>query len=413
MKKLGLVLALLAIASPALGQSNYSNTAGIRAYDSSVDANKVKVVAGSVTVVPSGTQNVNVTQVGGNAVTTTLPVSDAGGSLTVDGTVAVSNFPATQPVSGTVAATQSGTWNVGDITGTVSLPTGASTSALQTTGNSSLSSIDTKLSGTLAVSGPLTDTQLRATAVPVSVSGVATAANQATANASLSSIDTKLTSPLTISLPTGASTAANQTATQGSVAPGTAATASMLTGGVYNSSGVTLTNGQQAATQLDSTGGLRVFGAAVSGAGGGNNMLQVGGQDAGFTYRQIRTDTSGALKIFNAPTTDSNAAITPTVTSAVASNLVAKSSAGNLYGFQVTSGASAGYALLFNATSLPADGAVTPIKCYSMAATSTLSVDFRPGPALRFGTGLVIGFSTTGCFTLTASATAFISAEVQ
>lgn len=38
----------------------------------------------------------------------------------------------------------------------------------------------------------LTDTQLRASAVPVSVSGVATAANQTTANTSLSSIDTKL-----------------------------------------------------------------------------------------------------------------------------------------------------------------------------------------------------------------------------
>ena len=38
----------------------------------------------------------------------------------------------------------------------------------------------------------LTDTQLRATPVPVSVSGVATAANQSTANSSLSSIDGKL-----------------------------------------------------------------------------------------------------------------------------------------------------------------------------------------------------------------------------
>ena len=38
----------------------------------------------------------------------------------------------------------------------------------------------------------LTDTQLRASAVPVSVSGVSTAANQTTANTSLSSIDTKL-----------------------------------------------------------------------------------------------------------------------------------------------------------------------------------------------------------------------------
>ncbi len=52
--------------------------------------------------------NVNVT----NA---SLAVNDGGGSLTVDGTVAVSNFPAVQPVSGTVAVTQNTTpWVVGD-----------------------------------------------------------------------------------------------------------------------------------------------------------------------------------------------------------------------------------------------------------------------------------------------------------
>jgi len=63
-----------------------------------------------------------------------LSVDDNGGSLTVDGSV---------------AATQSGTWNITNVSGTVSLPTGAATSANQTTGNGSLSSIDGKLvSGT-------------------------------------------------------------------------------------------------------------------------------------------------------------------------------------------------------------------------------------------------------------------------
>lgn len=48
------------------------------------------------------------------------------------------------------------------------LPTGASTSANQATEIASLASIDGKLTGPLAVTGPLTDTELRATAVPVS-----------------------------------------------------------------------------------------------------------------------------------------------------------------------------------------------------------------------------------------------------
>lgn len=51
----------------------------------------------------------------------------------------------------TVASTQDGTWNITNITGTVSLPTGASTSALQTAGNASLASIDTKLTSPIQV----------------------------------------------------------------------------------------------------------------------------------------------------------------------------------------------------------------------------------------------------------------------
>jgi hypothetical protein len=53
------------------------------------------------------------------------------------------------------------------------------------------SAVDASSANPLPVVGPLTDTELRAVAVPVSVSGVATAANQATSNGSLSSIDTK------------------------------------------------------------------------------------------------------------------------------------------------------------------------------------------------------------------------------
>lgn len=77
------------------------------------------------------TTYVNAAQYG---IWTGVGVTDSGGSLTVDN-------------AGTFAtqAAQSGTWNITNISGTISLPTGASTSALQTTGNTSLASIDTKL----------------------------------------------------------------------------------------------------------------------------------------------------------------------------------------------------------------------------------------------------------------------------
>ncbi len=84
--------------------------------------------------------------------------------------------PVTGPLTNTelrltpvnVNAIQSGTWNITNISGTISLPTGASTLVAQNTGNASLSSIDSKLTSPLTVTGPLTDTQLRASPVPIS-----------------------------------------------------------------------------------------------------------------------------------------------------------------------------------------------------------------------------------------------------
>lgn len=70
--------------------------------------------------------------------------------VTVNGTVSVDNFPDTQKVlaasisgltiNGTVSATQSGSWDINDITGTISLPTNAAQEA-----GGHLESIDSKL----------------------------------------------------------------------------------------------------------------------------------------------------------------------------------------------------------------------------------------------------------------------------
>jgi hypothetical protein len=65
------------------------------------------------------------------------------------------------------------------------LPPGAATSALQTTGNTSLASIDTKLTSPLTINLP---------------PGASTSALQTTGNTSLASIDSKLTSPLTVTV---------------------------------------------------------------------------------------------------------------------------------------------------------------------------------------------------------------------
>ncbi len=81
----------------------------------------------------------------------------------------------------------------------------------------------------------------------------------------------------TVSLPTGAATSANQTSVIGSAAGGTAATNSELVGGSYSTTLPTLTNGQQAAMQLDANGRLITAPAEVlvsgSIAGNGNILL--------------------------------------------------------------------------------------------------------------------------------------------
>lgn len=94
-----------------------------------------------------------------------------------------------------------------------------------------------------------------------------------------------------------------------------------------------------------------------------------------------------------------------------ASDLIPTVKYNALYGFTVTSGASAGYVLVFDATSLPADGTVTPQNCIKVAATSTVSESFNPPE--QFATGIVVAFSTTGCFTKTASSTAFFNVQAQ
>jgi hypothetical protein len=150
----------------------------------------------------------------------------------------------------------------------VVLPTNAATDTLQTSGNASLTAIDSKLGGTLTVNVGLTDTQLRATAVPVTVSGVSTAALQTTGNSSLSSIDSKITAVNTgavivssSALPTGASTSALQTAGNNSLSSIDGKTPALVSGRQpVDGSGVIQ---PISATDVTATGSIASNGASV------------------------------------------------------------------------------------------------------------------------------------------------------
>lgn len=103
-------------------------------------------VSGTVTATPSGTQDDNLKQVNGATVNVGVGAASTGTQRVA---VSSDSFPATQAVSGPLTDTQLRASPVPVSNASLPLPSGASTSTLQTTGNTSLSSIDTKLSGTL------------------------------------------------------------------------------------------------------------------------------------------------------------------------------------------------------------------------------------------------------------------------
>jgi hypothetical protein len=145
-------------------------------------------------------------------------------------------------VSGSnVYAQQNGRWDITAITGTVSLPTGASTSANQTNGSQKNQIVDGSGNVIASTSNAL-NVNVQNASIPVT--GTFYQATQPVSAASLP-------------LPSGAATSANQASVIGTLGAGTSATNSLLTGGVYNSSAPTLTTGQQVALQVDSSGNLK------------------------------------------------------------------------------------------------------------------------------------------------------------
>jgi hypothetical protein len=207
-------------------------------------------------------------------------------------------------------------------------------------------------------------------------------------------------------------------------------------GGVFNTTNPTLTDGQRGNIQLDLNGDIRALSilkqvAGADGVSNSNTGFAIGQTNGstnilpniaplafnGTSWDRTRTIVgavaagTGTVAVAVAPTSASTGAITPVVSAAAEGSHVLKASAGNLYSLVVTSGASAGYVMIFNATSAPADGAVTPTECIVIAANSTISLNYS-GPPEAFATGITAVFSTSGCFTKTISATAFFSGKV-
>ena len=146
------------------------------------------------------------------------------------------------------------------------------------------------------------------------------------------------------------------------------------------------------------------------------SAVQVAGQDPSFNLKALKVDAVGALvttsSSYSLPSSAAANAIAPTTAGVVGAAYVFCVSACNMYGLNVVAGASAGFVMLFNSTSVPADGAVTPIFCMPLAANAGMEANWRTIPK-RMTVGATLVFSTTGCFTKTASGTAFLSGDYQ
>lgn len=135
------------------------------------------------------------------------------------------------------------------------------------------------------------------------------------------------------------------------------------------------------------------------------NQSRVAVCDRLYSDRCAIIGLEGTLAVSTSPSGSATQALTAVATS-VASASLSRPSPGNLYSFQVTTGAASGYVLLVNAASAPLDGLIAPQQCIAVSANSTVGQAFDIPE--RFSVGVTVLFSTTGCFTLTKSATAFI-----
>jgi len=154
------------------------------------------------------------------------------------------------------------------------------------------------------------------------------------------------------------------------------------------------------------TDGATVAGSASLPAG--TNVIGKAGID------QTTPGTTNGVAI--APSAAAGIGITPVVSAAAEASHVLKASAGNLYGVYATNlTATAGFLVVLNATSAPADGAITPLACVPLPANSFGSINYAPGPPAVYATGIVaVVTSAATCFTkTTGTITAFIGGHVQ
>ncbi len=116
---------------------------------------------------------------------------------------------------------------------------------------------------------------------------------------------------------------------------------------------------------------------------------------SGTVTTTLCTTSTCSEAIIPTPTVAAGNAVTVAASTAYATNIVVKGSAGNLYGlFGYNSKTSAQFIQCYNSATLPADTAV-PIITFTVPASSNFSLSTGNLP-MNFSTGIVCGNSSTG-----------------
>lgn len=339
------------------------------------------------------------------------------------------------------AAAQNGTWNITNVSGTVSLPTGASTAAKQP----ALGTAGTASADVITVQGIASMTALKidGSGVTQPVSGTFWQATQPVSNAGTFAVQAAQSGAWnitnvsgTVSLPTGAATAAKQPAL-GSA--GTAATDVLTIQGIAGMTKLLVTPdsvalpanqsvnvSQLAGTTTDTNSGVKSAGtlrvvlatdqpqltnkllvtpdansainvAQVNGVtplmgngvtGTGSPRVTIASDNTAFSVNAtVKAGTSGGWTHWSTPKDNSNTALTTTV-------VTVKGSAGQLGGYMIYNpNASAAYVQVFDVSGAVTLGTTRPDMVIAIPATSAANLDSAAGVA--FANAIKIAAATT------------------
>ena len=288
-----------------------------------------------------------------------------------------------------VAATQSGTWNLTNITGTITLPTGASTSALQTTGNSTLTTISGQLPASLgAKTGATSLSVVPNTDTPFQVVG------NVASGATDSGNGIKTSGVYLTTLPTSTS---GQRVDMSIYRNGALMVGVASSGGIPADGQAQLNSFLSGTSTSTTSAGPPV---AVGGMAYGNGVMD--------KVRTLQATDMAAGAGVNAvgivPTSNASQGLTTNSAAGVAT-LLAKSSAGNLFSLNIVNNTTAGFAFAYDSASALTTGTAFTASllryCFPVAASAGIDKTW-PVP-LAMTNGAFVGISTS-CTTYTTPA---------